>query len=427
MRRIFSKTFVFFFIFLLFFIFYQSQSRAFAGYTITADPEQPEQLSTTQADEYIYGNVQGAGQSVVTENTRTVHIKFSGLVGNKDYTVCLETLCLLVKGDIDKIPGILGVDTEKRESKPDGTLTLDVCADGKDRLKLLDPGGQCNNGNGDDGDYFWGGHVYGAALYADDTPNRIGAAAFYVSRYYPKVEVYPTNPTPNDPIIVTVTGTRRPHDRENRNSYAVEIARQDDPGIIYSQDCIIVPDSPPVALDKREEGDYIIKINEQAGEGGLFGDDCSAEFTYYWIKIHVRSDSSKNKGIEIIPDPNGADLAGLTNPKKAPRPPCKSVFQSDSDNCPEVKTGVGIDIKTSPAGFVKSIFSLILGVSGGVALLLIIYSGYKLMASRGEPEALKDAKDQLVAAIVGLVFIIFSLVILQIIGVDILKIPGFNP
>jgi len=42
------------------------------------------------------------------------------------------------------------------------------------------------------------------------------------------------------------------------------------------------------------------------------------------------------------------------------------------------------------------------------------------------PEALKDARDQLISAIIGLIFIIFSLVILQIIGVDILRIPGFG-
>jgi hypothetical protein len=48
------------------------------------------------------------------------------------------------------------------------------------------------------------------------------------------------------------------------------------------------------------------------------------------------------------------------------------------------------------------------------------------MISQGNPEQVKGAREQLTAAIIGLLFIIFSLVILQIIGVNILKIPGFG-
>lgn len=89
------------------------------------------------------------------------------------------------------------------------------------------------------------------------------------------------------------------------------------------------------------------------------------------------------------------------------------------------KTAIG-EISTEPVGFVKSIFTIILSLSGGIALLLIILSGYKLMFSQGNPEKAQEAKETLTAAIVGLLFIIFSLVILQVIGVDILRIPGFD-
>ncbi len=117
---------------------------------------------------------------------------------------------------------------------------------------------------------------------------------------------------------------------------------------------------------------------------------------------------------EVTPEP--------TDPGPPP-PPCANFVNG---KCTSVNTAIG-EIGTSPEAFIKSIFSLILGVSGGIALLLIIYSGYQLMAARGNPEALQAARDQLIAAIIGLVFIIFSLVILQVIGVNILKIPGFNP
>jgi hypothetical protein len=67
-----------------------------------------------------------------------------------------------------------------------------------------------------------------------------------------------------------------------------------------------------------------------------------------------------------------------------------------------------------------------LSLSGGIVVLLIIASGYRLMTSQGDPEKVKGAREQLTAAIVGLLFIIFSLVILQAITVDIFHIPGFS-
>jgi hypothetical protein len=43
------------------------------------------------------------------------------------------------------------------------------------------------------------------------------------------------------------------------------------------------------------------------------------------------------------------------------------------------------------------------------------------------PEKIQVAKDNLTSAIVGFLFVVFSLVILQVIGYDILRIPGINP
>ena len=94
-------------------------------------------------------------------------------------------------------------------------------------------------------------------------------------------------------------------------------------------------------------------------------------------------------------------------------------------NCIKFKTAIG-EINPGPTTLVTRIFSLVLGIAGGIALILIILSGYKMMASQGNPEALVAARDQLLSAVIGLLFIIFSFVILQVIGVDVLKIPGFG-
>jgi len=123
----------------------------------------------------------------------------------------------------------------------------------------------------------------------------------------------------------------------------------------------------------------------------------------------------------------GAPLQGsslFTEPTKTPNipPPCAKF--NNKGECVAVDTAIG-EISTEPQGFVRRIFEMVLGLSGGIALILIMISGYKFMTSQGNPEAVKAATEQLTAAIIGLLFIILSFVILQIIGVDILQIPGF--
>jgi len=106
---------------------------------------------------------------------------------------------------------------------------------------------------------------------------------------------------------------------------------------------------------------------------------------------------------------------------KAYADPC---IRTENGHC-VINTAIG-EINTDPAKFVTFIYSVVLGLSGGIALILIIIAGYKYMASQGNPEAVKAATEGLTSAVIGLLFIIFAFVILQIIGVDILRIPGFK-
>ena len=88
-------------------------------------------------------------------------------------------------------------------------------------------------------------------------------------------------------------------------------------------------------------------------------------------------------------------------------------------------TAFGI-IDTNPETFIVNIFAILLSAAGGIALFLIIRSGYTIMTSQGKPDQIQNGRDQLIAAIVGLIFFIFSFVILQVIGVDILRIDSFS-
>lgn len=75
-------------------------------------------------------------------------------------------------------------------------------------------------------------------------------------------------------------------------------------------------------------------------------------------------------------------------------------------------------------GLIRGLFAVGLSLSGALAVILIIISGYRLIASQGNPEKVKAAQEQLTAAIIGLLFVVFSIAILETIGVDILGLPG---
>lgn len=83
-------------------------------------------------------------------------------------------------------------------------------------------------------------------------------------------------------------------------------------------------------------------------------------------------------------------------------------------------------IPTQPQALVGWILKYAISIGGGVAFLLMVFAGFLLSTSAGNPERVKQGQEMLTSAIVGLLFIIFSVFLLQFIGVDILKIPGFG-
>jgi len=99
---------------------------------------------------------------------------------------------------------------------------------------------------------------------------------------------------------------------------------------------------------------------------------------------------------------------------------CKSCFDDGG-----AWTAVGcIGRGGEPGDFIQWMISLGTGVGGGIAFLLILVSGFQTIVSAGNPEKLHAAKELMTAAISGLLLIIFSVLLLKIIGIDILQIPG---
>lgn len=81
---------------------------------------------------------------------------------------------------------------------------------------------------------------------------------------------------------------------------------------------------------------------------------------------------------------------------------------------------------TTREGIIGKIMQIGLSLAGGVALLMILVAAFTYATSQGEPKRTGEAKEMMTSAIIGLIFIIFSVTILQFIGVNILQIPGFG-
>lgn len=118
-------------------------------------------------------------------------------------------------------------------------------------------------------------------------------------------------------------------------------------------------------------------------------------------------------------------VPGIT-PTPTPLPPNPCPDAPTPGVCQSINTALGVIDVNTPGAFVKTAFAVLLSLSGGIAMLLIIISGYRIMTAQGDPEKVKAAREMLTSAIIGLLFMIFSVSILQILGVDILHLPGFT-
>ena len=93
----------------------------------------------------------------------------------------------------------------------------------------------------------------------------------------------------------------------------------------------------------------------------------------------------------------------------------------------QVWTAIGcIGTGNNPTDFLTKIMGLGIGIAGGIAFLLILFGGLQIMTSAGNPEQLNAGRELVSSAVTGLLLIIFSVFLLQFIGVSIIGIPGFK-
>lgn len=90
-----------------------------------------------------------------------------------------------------------------------------------------------------------------------------------------------------------------------------------------------------------------------------------------------------------------------------------------------VLTAIGC-IPSEPRALIQGVLRYGTLAAGGIAFILMILASLQMITAEGNPEHLKEGRDKFYSAIIGLLLIIFSVLLMQVIGVDILDLPGFE-
>lgn len=117
----------------------------------------------------------------------------------------------------------------------------------------------------------------------------------------------------------------------------------------------------------------------------------------------------------------GLIVLNLTSPKNS----LADALGNSNCGTTEIYTAIGcVPVLNDDGGASFATFLIKWGISvgGGIAFLLILYGSFMVMTSQGNPERLKAGQELLTSAISGLLLLIFSVFVLNFLGVNILGI-----
>lgn len=76
----------------------------------------------------------------------------------------------------------------------------------------------------------------------------------------------------------------------------------------------------------------------------------------------------------------------------------------------------GVSFPTLPQ-YISHLYTYAIWIATGLALIMVIYGGYKYTTSSGNPDVLTEAKEIIIGALVGLLLLILARVILSTVGI----------
>lgn len=75
---------------------------------------------------------------------------------------------------------------------------------------------------------------------------------------------------------------------------------------------------------------------------------------------------------------------------------------------------------------IQTLLNMIFAFGGGLAFLFLIYGSFLILTSQAEPEKLNHGKRVVYGAVIGIVFALFSVFLVNFLASGVLKLPGFQ-
>ena len=192
------------------------------------------------------------------------------------------------------------------------------------------------------------------------------------------------------------------------------------------------PNSFTITIPENTNATYIIKLEDASGLITVFCTDNQQYISTKQVPV-IHCTNNTQDADETGIDCGGTECNPCTGTSLPPPgighsapPPCnpEAGFGSSATG---VITGIGC-IPTEPINLVRWILKYAILMGGGIAFLLSVFGGVSIILAGGNPEKINAGKEIISSALTGLLFIVFSVFLLRLIGLDILQLPGFkNP
>ena len=158
----------------------------------------------------------------------------------------------------------------------------------------------------------------------------------------------------------------------------------------------------------------------------VFGLGCGCQLT---IEVGCKEDLTKNPCPELqkcqcISNP-ALPLMCLGTCISDPNDP-HCIPDNSNSKTDGIRTAIGCIPLNDTQIFIGWIIPKIIGIASGIAFLFMVFGVFQIITSSGDPKKTQAGKETLTSALTGLIFIILSIFLLRLIGVEILQIPGFG-
>lgn len=128
----------------------------------------------------------------------------------------------------------------------------------------------------------------------------------------------------------------------------------------------------------------------------------------------------------VVPDPNNCKTLSIN--KDTNLAPTSFIGrQYTMIGCLTSNGGFENNKGTGASSFVQALFDLLVfRITGGIAFLYLMYGSFLVLTSQADPERLHYGRRVIIGAIVGLIFALSSVFIVNLMGSGILRLPGFT-